>query len=672
MLLSQSAHTMKIFRLPKLALAFAVFATAQFTSLAAQASITSPSPVDTSNAIRWDADGSPIGDIVYEFIDQDDQIKRIEAPFPLNFYGTRFPALCLSTNGLVYPIASITTSCSPRYDENLESLALRARTPLIAALALDLNPGKEIHNPQRETPEELQIASVNVGGNVITVTTTEAHGFRIGEFVQSSTSPFITGITSISGRIQTVPSTTTFTVENPGSIADGTYSPGTGDRAVFFRKVVFEQVNGLSLSGTTLTVTTNDAADFGLGGKFTFNGTGIPALDNAKFVVASRVDFNNFTVTVPASVTDVDSATAGDQSTRAFSSNKPWALERDEVGPIQQVYFGTTTYDGRDAYSLTWYRTATNDVNTNGDSGARFPAVNPETLSITVQLLIVKRPTGSDATGWDFDYEVNIGHATDASDGYRSDDPTTSCQVVSLAALALCRWGIGIASYDLGPQISSFSLNSNVLTINTATPHGLTVGKYVRPFELCNSTSDCFNSIYKIASVVDADTVTLVIGGNSFVEEAAPAIAKLGYSESYELFPNTSVLDLRDAGGSTALVRNSLNSNVLGRYTFGMVNGQVTSFVVPTMGAGVSGTPPAAPATPDAATATNAAPDAASATTAAPPAAASVTTAAPPAEQQRITTKQLPATGSNVNFFWLMSVPLILAGGLLLRRTRQI
>jgi LPXTG-motif cell wall-anchored protein len=654
---------MKNLRLPKLALAFVVFATAQFTSLAVQASITSPSPVDTSNAIRWDADGSPIGDIVYEFITKSNEAKIIEAPFPLNFDGTRFPALCMSTNGVVYPLASVATSCSSspssevwtRNDINLELVALNARAPVIAALAIDLIGSfePEIHNPQRETPEELQIAGVNVAGNVITVTTTEAHGFRIGELIQTSLNLSFTGSNFGNRRIQTVPSTTTFTVENT-DIADGTYAPVAGHRAVVFRRVVFEQVNGLSLSGTTLTVTTHDAADFGIGGKFTFNGTGIPALDDGKFVVASRVDNNNFTVTVPASVTDVDSTTAGDQSTRSFSSNKPWALERDEVGAIQQVYFGTTTVEGRDAYSLTWYRTRTHDFSTNGINGGRFPAVNPQTTTITVQLLIVKRSSGSDAAGWDFDYEVNFGHATDASDGYRSTDPVNSCQVDSLEFLALCRWGVGTAKYDLGPQISSFSHDGTLLTINTATPHGLTVGRYVRPFGLCRN-SDCFNNIRKIVSVVDADTVTIAIWSNQFAEEAAPAAAKLGYAESSELFPNTSVLDLRDAGGSTALVRNSLNSNVLGRYTFGMVNGQLTGFLVPTMGAGVSGTPPAAPATP--------APDAAPATTA--PAAAP-TTAVP----QRAT--KLPATGKDVNGLLLMSLAMMLTGGLLLRRTRQV
>lgn len=628
------------------------------------ASITSPSPVDTSNAIRWNSNGSPIGDIVFDFIDRDDNQSRIDAPFPLNFYGTRLPSLCLTTNGLVHPIASVSTSCSASgYDKLLEFQALNNRSPLIAALAIDIdNHHERLENPHRESNQELQIANVNVAGSVTTVTTTEAHGFRIGEVVRDSRNPsnFIP-LEFANLRVLTVPSPTTFTFANSGQDgpnANGTYTPAAGARAVVFRQTIRARVNSLSLAGTTLTVNTS-GNNFGLGGKFTFTGTGIPALDNGKFVVASRIDDNVFTVTVPASVTDVDSTRAGNQSTRTFGGTLPWILERDEVGAIQQVYFGTTTVEGRDAYSLTWYRSTTNDSERDGINGGLFPAVNPRTLSITFQLLIVKRSTGSDATGWDFDYEVNIGHATDPSNGHLSTSPADSCSSSSLADLALCRWGIGTTRYYLGPQVSSFSLNANVLTVNTATPHGLTVGRFVRPVDLCNTSATCFNDIYRIVSVVDADTVTMAVSDTAFADEPAPAAAKLGYGESSELFPNTGTLDLIDAGGSTALIRNSLNSNVLGRYTFGMVNGQVTGFLVPTMGAGVSGTPPvvATPATP----ATTAAP--APTTTAAPASTAAAT-------QQRVT--RLPATGNDVNGLLLMSVAMMLAGGLLLRRTRQI
>lgn len=615
----------------------------------AGATSASISPVDTSNAIRWDADGSPIGDIVYEFVDRDDTTKNIDAPFPLNFFGDRLPALCLSTNGLVYPISTVSSNCSASYDRDVEFLTLQSSASSIAALALDLDLGEEIHNPQRESTEELQVTSISAASGVITVTTAEPHGFRVGERTQFSFNPnfvFVQSGSNISsGRVETVPSATTYTFTQANFTADGVYTPASGSRSVVYREVIFERVSGLSLAGTTLTVTTLGEVDFGIGGKFTFTGTGIAGLDSKKLLVATRVDSSNFTVTVPAGVTDVDATQAGDQTTMSFSSNYPWALERDEVGAIQQVYFGTTTIDGRDAYSLTWYRTGTNDASNSGINGGLFPAVNPETLTITLQLLVIKRDTGSDAAGWDFDYEFNIGHATDASDGYRSDNPNTPC---STSDLTKCRWGIGTARFFPGPEIVSIAHDGTDLTVNTATPHGFTAGSRVGPTGLCdNPPFICSAGI--VGTVVDADTVTLSgISSPAFVEQAAPAGTRLGYAQAWELFPDTNVLELRDSGGSSALVRNSLNSNVLGRYTFGMVGGQVTGFVKPTMGNGVSGTPPAT--TPPATTPPTAAP------TTAP-------TTPPPT---------LPATGNNLSGLFVGAFALIFAGGVLITPRRRV
>ena len=569
------------------------------------ASITSPSPVDTSNAIRWDPDNSPIGDIVFEFIDRDDTTKNIDAPFPINFYGTRFPAICLSTNGLIYPIAQVSSGCSSAHDVNLENLSLESRASAIAALALDLDLSEGIHNPQRESPEELEVASLTVSDFTITATTKSPHGFNVGEYVYfDENEDYIThGIRSSSlngSRILTVPTPTTFTVPNHDidwsdgtftPIPGGTYTPIAGNRAVVFREVIFARVDELQLSGTTLTVKTNRDHDFGVGGKFTFNGTGVSGLDGAKFVVASRVDDDKFTVTVPASMLDVDSSQVGDQASRAFVSPRPWALERDEVGAIQQVYFGQTTVEGRDAYSLTWYRTATNDTSRSATNGINFPLANPETGSITVQLLIIKRSTGSDAAGWDFDYEVNIGHATDAFDGYSSDNPTYGC---STSDQSKCRWGIGTANFVSGSSISSISRDGTVLTINTVAPHNLISGQRFI-YEVVTSSQTLGPKTRSVLAVVDSDTITVSDTNSAFSDEPAQS-GQLFYSVASELFPSNSVLELRDAGGSTALVRNSLNSNVLGRYTFGMVNGAITAFLAPTMGQGVSGTPPAAPA----------------------------------------------------------------------------
>ena len=66
----------------------------------------SPSPSDVSGAVRYDPDGTVIGRLLTSVTSRDDATTRFDAPFPVNFYGTRYPSLCVSTNGLVYPIAS--------------------------------------------------------------------------------------------------------------------------------------------------------------------------------------------------------------------------------------------------------------------------------------------------------------------------------------------------------------------------------------------------------------------------------------------------------------------------------------------------------------------------------------------------------------------------------------
>jgi hypothetical protein len=623
------------------------------------ASITSPSPVDTSNAIRWDPDGSPIGDIVFEFISEDDDTKKIDAPFPINFYGTRFPSICMSTNGLVYPIPQVSANCSAEFDRNLSTLSVASEAGAIAALALDLDLGERIHNPQRESTEELEVASVTVLGSIITVTTKAPHGFRVGELVrfEQSTQYIDNGgvPSSLSERrVSSMPTSTTFTVENTQNYTNGTSTPMDGRRAVVFREVVFERVTKLELSGTTLTVTTSSDSDFGVGGKFTFTGTGIPGLDGQKFVLNSLVGSKIFTVTVPGSVADVDSTQAGNQTVREFtnSSTRPWALERDEVGAIQQVYFGTTSVDGRDAYSLTWYRTGTNDTDTNGINGGFFPAINPETLSITVQLLIVKRSTGSDAVGWDFDYEVNIGHATDASDGYSAADPTSTCDTGNLSN---CRWGIGTAQYLSGASIASISRDGTALTVNTSGAHNFVAGQRM-VFQAVTGSRTISKGTWNVLAVVDSDTFTIQDGRAAFSEEPVQS-GQIFYSQASELFPSNNVLELRDAGGSTALVRNSLNSNVLGRYTFGMINGVVTNFLAPTMGQGVSGAAPAAPAP--------------AAPAPAAPAPAAPAPAAPAPAASTSPSAVLAATGPETNNLLSASIWMMVVGGLIVLLSRR-
>jgi len=278
---------------------------------------------------------APIGTLVAGLSREDDDIEKVSAPFPINFFGGKKTALCISTNGVVYPLTAISDSCSNEYDQNLEKLALSSRAPVIAALATDIDLGEDIN--------------------------------------------------------------------------DGT---------------------------TTYTGTETD-------------GFGIPT----------------------------------------------------------NIYFGSTTIGGRDAVVITWYRVGFNERNFSSDGGEVAG-------SVTFQIVLIKRASGDEASGFDFDIQYNMGTLTIASDGYKSTRVTRGCDSTrnldsTNAEYDTCRWGIGVSNYTAGP----------------------------------------------------------------------PEI-----SDPYELFPDTSTRLLVDDGGATALVRNSLNSDIAGRYEFAMVGGVVQGFSKPSMG----------------------------------------------------------------------------------------
>jgi LPXTG-motif cell wall-anchored protein len=147
---------------------------------------------------------------------------------------------------------------------------------------------------------------------------------------------------------------------------------------------------------------------------------------------------------------------------------------------------------------VTWYRVS------------QYEEENNPALFNTYQLLLVKRATGSDANGWDFDFEFNYATLTDDEDGYAVDPTTglynpsadeTECEaysgLVQTAGYGNCRWGIGVANY----------------------------------------------------SVIDGATI------------------------GYEFFEQYSVAQLIDSG-DTAMINHSLGSDVLGRYRCSMINGE--------------------------------------------------------------------------------------------------
>jgi hypothetical protein len=235
---------------------------------------------DVSNAMIY-GPSAPIGSIVPQLAGDDDSSYTIDAPFAINFFGTKYEGFCITTNGGVYPVATSSSGCSNEYDKDLENLALESSAPIIAALAADLNLGADVY-------------------------------------------------------------------VDPMTRYEGGSTTGAGD------------------------------------------GFGIPT----------------------------------------------------------NIYQGTTTIDGRDAWVLTWYRVAFFELNGN-DS----PAI---TGSATFQIVLIQKDTVNGASaGYDFDIQFNYGTISIASDGYLSTDPTEECDPAGNLDLAsgnykTCRWGVGWSNFESG------------------------------------------------------------------------------------------------------------------------------------------------------------------------------------------------------------------------------
>jgi LPXTG-motif cell wall-anchored protein len=56
----------------------------------------------------------------------------------MNFFGTKYSLLCISTNGGVFPTNDPEGACSS-YDDDVKELALSAAAPMVAVLALDID-----------------------------------------------------------------------------------------------------------------------------------------------------------------------------------------------------------------------------------------------------------------------------------------------------------------------------------------------------------------------------------------------------------------------------------------------------------------------------------------------------------------------------------------------------
>jgi len=98
---------------------------------------------DVSDAMIYGPSG-PIGTFVTDLSNLDDRTSTIAAPFPINFFGTKYEGLCMVTNGAVFPVATSSSTCAPRYDREVQNFALTSDLPVIAALTADLHLGRNI------------------------------------------------------------------------------------------------------------------------------------------------------------------------------------------------------------------------------------------------------------------------------------------------------------------------------------------------------------------------------------------------------------------------------------------------------------------------------------------------------------------------------------------------
>lgn len=339
-------------------------------------------------------------------------------------------------------------------------------------------------------------------------------------------------------------------------------------------------------------VVTINSSGHGLlaGDHVSFAGTGT-LLDSGNYPV-TVIDSDNFSVPI------VDPNPGSDDEPISLSDGDGSWIYSNGVGS-RAVYAGTTQIDGRSAFVATWYRIPHNDDD------------NPQDRSSTLQLVLIKQATGSDADGWDFDVEYNMGTLTDDEDGYQFDDPSTDCTAWDSYpdgdTRDTCRWGMGFADYITNIPVASVVLTGGVGVITTDPAHGIPdtgIGvRFVLPDDLClGDLAD--DTVW--ATVTSATTLEFEDSSSDFDCSGSSGAGSVGTtaaytsnaSNVYEFFGNSSIGDLIDSAGSTALVRNGLNTTVLGRYAFSMQGGLVKGFVAPSMTGGITTGGPSNPGRP--------------------------------------------------------------------------
>jgi hypothetical protein len=558
-----------------------------------QAAPPAANPWDVSSAMRYNAGGTMIGSVVRSLVNTDDVVTTYPGAFPLNFFGTKYDNVCISANGGVYLVngapkvtdatSTIATGdCSTSYDYSTAYMAISSGSPFITILATDHMTGRDVHLSPTWRTQDLKITSVTNAGGTATFTTNDPHGL-VPDAEVTIAAMATAGYNGVK-TVLAVPSTTTFTVSQAGGDEDP--APAT---ATVARKRTYGNLTSVTGDGTTVTVTTAAAHKLGTGDYITFAGTGITAIDDKHFPV-TRTGATTLTFPQPAGF---DASTAVD-----LTANHKW-FQSDGYGAIGQIYFGTTTVDGRPAMVVSWYRIG------------MYANDNPKVRTSTIQLVLVKKNTGDATAGWDFDVEFNYGTMTDDEDGYaapnyNANGTTEGDSAGSWTADASnpnggyapanARWGIGWASYREITNAQNWKIeycaSKCLITINTATDHGLKAGDLIS-FNDVNGAP--FEGDYgRAVSGTGGTKLMMIVPGKitSYTNTAqtdlvAGGATQLKVADDYEIFPYTWIGDLveQSSGTATRMTSNNMNAPTIpGRYTFQMIGGRTVGFEAPSMG----------------------------------------------------------------------------------------
>jgi hypothetical protein len=367
-----------------------------------------------------------IGTPLTGLIDEDDDVESVGSAWPMNFFGTKYEGLCISTNGTVSPVADSSTSCSPAYDVGLERLALsNSGAPIIAAFSNDGDPSANVLPDIGISISTIRFSAADSDKRTLTVQTRTSHGI----------------------------------------------SSGTGNLCVL---AASSEIS----NGASETLWRTD--------EFWYCGTALNA-SGTQFEMSVPL---TFTVGTPQNITNMTTLEITPSFSRLYRSNATalnddldttsYDVERgyDGFGHVSAIYFGTATIRGKEAMVVTWYRVG------------QYSDDNAKVLTNTYQIVLIKKATTNGLTdGFDFDFEFNFGTVQDGEDGYNAANPSISCSSSSTECRTGVGVAISGAVnrevYELYPDTSSRDLvdwgDSSALTANSlnATVNGVTtLGRY--------------------------------------------------------------------------------------------------------------------------------------------------------------------------------------------------